>query len=213
MILSLLFSKPDLFLAWILAIIFGVTIHEFSHAFAATLQGDRTPKYDGRLTLNPLAHLDFLGFIVLLVAGFGWGKPVGFNPNNIKYKKYGPSLISLAGPFSNFIAVVLFGFALKIILSNGLLGTENMLVIFLVALIQINLVLGLFNLIPIPPLDGSHLLFAVLKPSADNFKQTLERYGPMILLGLIIMDNYLGFSVFSTLFGGVSDFVFNIFGS
>lgn len=213
MILSLLFSKPDIFLAWILAIIFGITIHEFSHAFAATLQGDRTPKYNGRLTLNPLAHLDFLGFIVLMIAGFGWGKPVGFNPNNLKYKKYGPSLISLAGPFSNFIAVVIFGFALKIILGNELLGVENMLVIFLAALIQINLVLGLFNLIPIPPLDGSHLLFAVLKPSADNFKQTLERYGPMILLGLIILDNYLGFSVFSSLFGGISDFVFNLFGA
>ncbi|MFA6271824.1 MAG: site-2 protease family protein [Patescibacteria group bacterium] len=213
MILSLLFSHPALFLAWILAIIFGITIHEFSHAFAATLQGDRTPKYDGRLTLNPLAHLDFLGFIVLLVAGFGWGKPVVFNPNNIKYKKFGPSLISLAGPFSNFIAVIFFGFALKIILSNGLLGAENMLVIFLVALVQINLVLGLFNLIPIPPLDGSHLLFALLKPSADNFKQTLERYGPMILLGMIILDNYLGFSVFSTLFDGISSFVFRIFGS
>ncbi|MFA6525277.1 MAG: site-2 protease family protein [Patescibacteria group bacterium] len=213
MILSLLFSHPALFLAWILAIIFGITIHEFSHAFAATLQGDRTPKYDGRLTLNPLAHLDFLGFIVLLVAGFGWGKPVVFNPNNIKYKKFGPSLISLAGPFSNFIAVIFFGFALKIILSNGLLGVENMLVIFLVALVQINLVLGLFNLIPIPPLDGSHLLFAVLKPSADNFKHTLERYGPMILLGLIILDNYAGFSVFSTLFDGISNFVFRIFGS
>ncbi|MFA6391804.1 MAG: site-2 protease family protein [Patescibacteria group bacterium] len=213
MILNLLFSNPALFLAWILAIIFGITIHEFSHALAATLQGDRTPKYDGRLTLNPLSHLDFIGFIVLLVAGFGWGKPVGFNPNNLKYKKYGPALISLAGPFVNFIAVIFFGIALRVIIINGFLSEDNLLVIFLAALVQINLILGLFNLIPIPPLDGSHLLFAMLKPSADNFKQSLERYGPMILLGLIIFDNFFGFSIFSSLFGGISDWVFNIIGS
>ena len=137
MILNLLFKDPALFLAWILAIIFGITIHEFSHALAATLQGDRTPKYNGRLTLNPLSHLDFLGFIVLLFAGFGWGKPVGFNPYNIKNKKYGPALISLAGPFINFIAVIVFGLILKLILSNEILGVENMLVMFLAALVQL----------------------------------------------------------------------------
>lgn len=213
MILNLLFQEPALFLAWILAIIFGITIHEFSHAFAATLQGDRTPKYNGRLTLNPLSHLDFLGFVVLLFAGFGWGKPVGFNPYNIKNKKYGPAFISLAGPLTNFVAVIVFGLILKLIISNELLGVENLLVIFIAALVQINLILGLFNLIPIPPLDGSHLLFAVLKPSADNFKRNLQRYGPMILLGLIIFDNFFGFSIFSSIFGGISNFVFQIFGS
>ncbi|MBU2229418.1 site-2 protease family protein, partial [Patescibacteria group bacterium] len=126
---------------------------------------------------------------------------------------YGPALIALAGPITNFIAVIVFGLILKLIINNELLGVENLLVIFIAALVQINLILGLFNLIPIPPLDGSHLLFAVLKPSADNLKRSLERYGPMILLGLIIFDNFFGFSIFSSIFGGISNFVFQIFGS
>lgn len=212
MILSLLFREPVLFLVWILAIIFAITIHEFSHALAAIFLGDRTPKYDGRLTLNPLAHLDFLGFMVLLFAGFGWGKPVGYNPINIRYRRWGPAIISLAGPFSNFIAMFVFGFALKLLISFSNLGVENMLAIFLGALVHINLILGLFNLIPIPPLDGHHLLYAILPSSLDNFKMSLERTGPLLLLGIIILDGFLGLGIFASLFIRISDFVFRLFG-
>lgn len=212
MIINFLFKEPIIFLVWIAAIIFGITIHEFSHALAATLLGDRTPKYEGRLTLNPLAHLDFLGFMFLLFAGFGWGKPVGFNPFNIKYQRFGPALISLAGPLSNFITMLLFGFILKFFLISNTLGTENMLVLFLLVLVQINLVLGIFNLVPVPPLDGSKLLFALLPPKAEGFKMSLERYGPIILIGLIILDSLFDLSIFYTLFETVQNLVFKIFG-
>ncbi|PIY96367.1 MAG: site-2 protease family protein [Candidatus Kerfeldbacteria bacterium CG_4_10_14_0_8_um_filter_42_10] len=212
MILSLLFREPTIFLAWLIAIIFGITIHEFSHALGANLLGDRTPKYEGRLTLNPLAHLDFLGFMVLLFAGFGWGKPVTYNPFNLKNRRWGPVLVSLFGPLSNFVALLIFGFALKILLAYTGLGAENMLIIFLVALIHINLVLGIFNLIPIPPLDGHHVLYAFLPPSADSFKQSFERSGPMLLLGLIVLDSFLGLSIFSSVFEAASNVIFRIFG-
>jgi len=195
-----------------MAIIFGITIHEFSHAFGATLLGDRTPKYDGRLTLNPLAHLDFLGFMVLLFAGFGWGKPVVYNPFNIRYRRWGPVIISLLGPLSNFIAMFIFGFTLKLLLAYTSLDTGNMLAIFLVALIQINLILGVFNLIPIPPLDGHHILYAFLPPSADSFKRSFERSGPLLLLGLIVLDSFFGLSIFASVFQVASDLIFRVFG-
>lgn len=212
MILSLLFREPAIFLAWILAIIFGITVHEFSHALGATFLGDRTPKYDGRLTLNPLAHLDFLGFMVLLFAGFGWGKPVVYNPFNIRYRRWGPAIISLLGPLSNFIAMFVFGFTLKLLVTYTDLGIENMLIVFLAALVHINLILGVFNLIPIPPLDGSHILFSLLPPGADNFKMSFERTGPMLLLGLIVLDSLLGVGIFALIFLNISNFVFKIFG-
>lgn len=212
MIISLLFRQPLIFLVWILAIIFAITIHEFSHALMAVILGDRTPKYDKRLTLNPIAHLDLLGFVFLLFAGFGWGKPVMFNPFNIKYKRFGPAIVSLAGPFSNFIDMFIFGFSFKLLTSFTSLGTENLLIIFLAALVQINLILGIFNLLPLPPLDGSKLLFAILPPSLEGWQISLERSGPIILFGLIILDNLFGLGIFYTLFSVISSFVLKIFG-
>src|SRR3989344_9051947 len=100
MILNLLFTQPSLFFLWLLAITYGITIHEFSHVLAARLQGDDTGERLGRLTLNPLAHLDPFGFILLLVVGFGWGKPAPYNPYNLKNQKWGEVLVALAGPAS-----------------------------------------------------------------------------------------------------------------
>ena len=108
MILGLLFSQPVLFIAWIAAILVALSVHEFSHALAGTVLGDNTAKNMGRLTLNPLAHLDMIGTLMLLIVGFGWGKPVPFNPFNLKYPKWGPAIVALAGPFANLICVVIF---------------------------------------------------------------------------------------------------------
>lgn len=210
MILNLLFSQPLFFLVWLLAIVYAITIHEFSHAAAAVSLGDSTPKQDKRLTLNPLAHLDMIGFLALLVAGFGWGKPVTFNPYNLKNQRTGPAIISFAGPASNFISMIVFGLLLEFL--HPYFSPENLMVSFLVALVDINLVLGLFNLIPIPPLDGSKLLFAVLPDRAAEFKLSFERSGPMILIGLILIDRILNVGIFTSLFTGALGLINRLFG-
>lgn len=212
MILNLLFTEPIFFLVWLLAIIFGITIHEFSHAAAAVALGDNTPKDDKRLTINPLAHIDLIGFLALLVAGFGWGKPVMYNPYNLKNQKWGPVWIALAGPGSNLLAVIVFGLLMRLSVTSLGLSPENLMVIFLVALVYINVVLMVFNLVPIPPLDGSKVLFAVLPDRFAEFKIKLQRYGSMILLGLILFDSLLNVGLFSALFSFVLGVVDKLFG-
>ncbi len=199
MIISLLFSNPTFFIIWILAIGYGITVHEFSHVLAAKLQGDDTGERLGRLTLNPLAHVDPIGLLFLLFIGFGWGKPAPFNPYNLKYQKWGESLIAIAGPLSNFVSIVVFRIAIEFF--GPSLGPENLLVQFFGFLILINIVLLVFNLIPIPPLDGSKILFAVLPEKFSHIKAQLASRGPWILFGLIIASNFLGINVFGRLFG------------
>jgi len=198
MIISLLFSEPVLFFIWILAIVYGITIHEFSHVFAAYLQGDDTGKQMNRLTLSPLAHIDPIGMLMLLFVGFGWGKPAPFNPYNLKNQKWGEVFVALAGPLSNFISVIIFMVAVNLL--TGILGPENLLIQLLSFLILINIILFVFNLIPIPPLDGSKLLFEFLPQKYSHIKDQLSRNGPFILIGLIIADNFLGINIFGRIF-------------
>lgn len=204
MLFNLLFESPMMFLVVVLVLVYALTIHEFAHALAASLLGDQTANFSGRLTLNPLAHLEFFGTMMLLLAGFGWGKPVPVNPYNLKYKTWGEAFVALAGPISNFISVVLFIVIFRLIAPN--LEPDNMLVVFLTTLIVVNLTLGVFNLIPLPPLDGSKVLFAALPHNFDEFKQKLAINGPWILLILIIADNFLGFNIFGRIF----DFFLNL---
>src|SRR3989338_5617446 len=189
MIISLLFSQPYLFLILLLAVVYGITIHEFAHVLAARLQGDDTGERLGRLTLNPLAHLDVFGVILLLVAGFGWGKPAPYNPYNLKFRRWGEVLVALAGPLSNLLSIVIFGIAGNLL--APILAPTNLLLQFLGSLIGINIVLLVFNLIPIPPLDGSKLLFTLLPDSFQEFKVKLAQNGPWILLMLVVADNFL----------------------
>src|SRR3989338_4535636 len=117
MILNLLFQDPMLFVAWLLAILYGITVHEFAHALAAYWQGDDTAKQAGRLTLNPLVHIDAIGILMLILAGFGWGRPTPVNPNNLKRGKFSDNLVSLAGVAVNLLSVFVFGIILKLLVT------------------------------------------------------------------------------------------------
>ena len=203
-----LLTQPQLLIVWLVAIVYAITVHEFSHAYSAYLQGDRTAADQGRLTFNPLKHLDPIGFMVLLLAGFGWGKPVPFNPYNLKNQKLGPVLVSLAGPASNLISFVIFGFLLKILLATGVIGSDNLLATFLLVLIEINFTLAIFNLLPIPPLDGSKLLYSIIPASRQDLVIKMEMYGPWILLAFVIF----GGSLFYALFQALYNFAIRIFG-
>ena len=188
-----------MFLIVVMALVYALTIHEFSHAAAATYLGDNTAKNNGRLNLNPMSHLDVFGTIMLLFAGFGWGKPVPVNIHNLRFRRWGDAIVSLAGPISNFISGIVF-----ILIYNALAGVlpwDNLVFTFLFYLVFINFILGIFNLIPIPPLDGSHVLFAVLPDKYADFKRKLSINGPWILLVLIVLDRFAGINIFSRIFG------------
>ncbi len=207
--LTWLFSEPLFFVAWVLAIIAALTIHEFSHALAAYWLGDKTAGDDGRLSLNPLVHIDFLGFLMLLLVGFGWAKPVSVNPYNLRNQRWGMAIVSLAGPLSNLLGVFVFGLLLKFLSPS--LGAANLLANFLFLLTLVNVSLFAFNLIPIPPLDGSKVLFAVLPDKFNEFKDKFSQYGPYILIGLVIADGFLPVSIFGTLFNGIIGLLSGLF--
>ena len=175
----------------IIILIFSVVIHEVAHGAAANALGDPTAKLAGRLTLNPLKHLDPVGsvlvplFLILSNIGivFGWAKPVPINPYNFRDQKYGEAKVSFAGPAANLLIAIIFGLILRLMafvslpLSDAFIGLISMLQM----IVLINLVLAIFNLMPIPPLDGSHLLFAVLPRFADSLKLFFNQYGLIIL--------------------------------
>lgn len=183
----------------LLVLLFSAVIHEVSHGFSAKLQGDNTAEDAGRLTLNPLPHLDPFGSIILplilaLPALFGapvfiigWAKPVPFNPNNLRNKKWGPALVAAAGPAVNVLLAIIFGLFIRLIDFSFLPA----LGIFLAIVVLINLLLAVFNLIPIPPLDGSKLLFSLFPYSWRDAEAWLERYGFIILLAFI----FFGFNL------------------
>ncbi len=178
----------------IIILIFSVVIHEVSHGAMAYYLGDPTAKYAGRLTLNPLKHLDPVGSVILpifliamarLTGGgiiFGWAKPVPINPYNFRDQKYGELKVSLAGPGANLTIAVFFGLLLRFLpLSFSFSG----LVLMFSYIVYINLLLAIFNLLPIPPLDGSHILFTFLPPSMLKTKIFLQQFGFIILLFII----------------------------
>ncbi len=171
--------------------LFSVSAHEVAHGAMANRLGDPTAKNQGRLTLNPLKHLDFFGSILvpglllLSQAGiiFGWAKPVPINQENIRDKRYGQAKVAAAGPLANLTIALFFGLLIRFVLipfvSNQFIVN---LIIIAELFVWVNLILAIFNLIPVPPLDGSHILFTFLPPSADRFKLILQRYGLFILL-------------------------------
>ena len=179
------FQSGELFTTLLMlpGLILAITIHEYSHAKMADKLGDPTPEAQGRVTLNPLAHIDPIGMICLLVAGFGWGKPVQIDPSRMRSPAKDSMLVALAGPVSNFILAFISFLAYGIL--YFVLPHELTLSLILLTMIyvcaQINLSLGVFNLLPFPPLDGSKILVYFLKGKAKTFIWNLERYSYIIL--------------------------------
>ncbi len=175
-------------LKYLPGIILGLTVHEFCHALVAHRCGDSTSKDQGRVTLNPLKHIDTLGFIMLIVAGFGWAKPVQFNEQNLRNPKTDIIKIALAGPLSNAVIAMILSVLFSLLSSHVhvsySLGMRTVSEIFLYA-IYINWGLFIFNLIPLPPLDGSHLLFSQLRRFPAIY-DGLYKYGSFLLFGLVI---------------------------
>lgn len=181
-------------LEWILliltlpAVIIAITIHEFSHAKAADMLGDRTPRSQGRLTLNPLSHLDPMGFILLMFAHVGWGKPVEINPNNFtsnKSKSTCEAIVSLAGPLSNFILAFVLIFITRLLdVFVPQIDDEGLLYLLIDITITINIGLGVFNLIPLPPLDGEKIFKSILPYRATEW---LDRNSYMLNMIFIVL--------------------------
>lgn len=187
----------------LIILLFSVVIHELAHGSVAYSQGDLTAKYEGRLTLNPIKHLDFFGSIILplllllVTAGqgpvFGWAKPVPVNPYNFKDQKWGSLKVAISGPLSNLALALFFGIILRLIPLQFLNSFPGLFLIFSFV-VQINIVLALFNLIPIPPLDGSWILFDLLPERFYPIKQFLQQYGMYILIFLIFFGGLGGLS-------------------
>jgi Zn-dependent protease len=182
-------------LLWLPAVIIALTFHEYAHARAADRLGDPTARYMGRMSLNPLVHMDPIGFILLLVAGFGWAKPVPFNPLNIRGDRMkGMMLISAAGPLMNlfiaFSAALVLHFALP---DPRMLYSDAPLVRIMWSIVYINVYLAVFNLIPVAPLDGSKILAGLL--GSDEILYKLERYSMIILL-VLIFSGFIGMVLF-----------------
>lgn len=181
--ISILFENPILFVLVALALILSLSIHEFSHAFVSDKLGDPTARYLGRVTLNPLAHLDPVGTAMLLFVGFGWGRPVPFNPINLSNPKRDAALISFAGPLSNFLLAALMALILHVFNLQGLLAG------FFYLTITFNLMLGFFNLIPVHPLDGFKVIYGLLPSNLAVQWQQMESYGIVILIIMLVTSS------------------------
>jgi Zn-dependent protease len=191
----------DVFLSWLIAMVIGLTVHEFCHAKRADMAGDRTPRLNGRVTLNPLAHFDVIGSSALLLFGIGWGKPVPINPLAFRRPRRDTLEVSLAGVVANLILAIVFALPIRFHVA-GAYTTPLAMIVYL------NLVLAVFNLIPVPPLDGSHVLEMLLPLRAHRrLEQFYARNGQwlfflllvLVFSGLVALPIRLLFSLFTGL--------------
>jgi len=199
--------NPESIIYLIVGLVVAISVHEAAHAFAAYKLGDQTAKNQGRLTLNPLAHLDLVGTIMLFFAGFGWGKPVPVNPYNFKDPVKDSAIVSLAGPASNFATALLVSVLIKYFSGSMPVWLETTLwVIF-----DISLILGIFNLLPFPPLDGSKI-FAVFVPKQyqNKYFELLQKsqigFLIFVLADIFLIRRIIGFSIIWLVLGSIFDF-------
>jgi Zn-dependent protease len=199
---------------YIAILIMSVVIHEVSHGFMAERFGDKTARHAGRLTLNPIKHLDLFGSIILPALfyfsfgfAFGWAKPVPYNPDNLTPRKWGTFFVSAAGIMSNFLIAIIFGLVLR--MTGGLALPEGFYFI-ISSIVMVNLGLGIFNLVPIPPLDGSKILFSLLPWEVYKYYETLERYALVLLFVFIFFFSHTLFPLLSFCYTLLTGFPLNI---
>lgn len=193
-------------IAGVPGIIIAMVIHEFSHARVAYALGDVTPKMDGRLTLNPAAHVDLIGLVMLFIVHFGWAKPVRINPMNFSNPRRDDILVSLAGPLSNLITAFVFTILLVLMVKMHLPMSEGLLVVFQLIIVY-NINFAIFNMLPIPPLDGSHILRNLLPYELARRYEELERYSFIFLIIILATP------ILSYVFVPMQRFIFSIFKS
>lgn len=207
-LLSLLFTDPVLFIILALILLYSVIFHEVAHGWVAYLFGDNTAMRYGRLTLNPVSHLDPVGALMLFLVGFGWAKPVPVDYYNLKNSRFGLMSVALAGCATNILIAAIAIFLLQF----GLVNTHSLLSAILPIVARINIILGAFNLIPIPPLDGSKILMSLLPQEAQRRLARLEPYGFFILAILLftgLLDPVI--SLMQTLIYGLIAILFGFF--
>lgn len=180
------------FIFWLIILVMSVVIHEVSHGYVAQMFGDPTPRLQGRLTLNPIKHLDMFGSIVIplitFMAGgiiFGWAKPVEINTYNMTSRRKGELFTAFAGPASNLILAFIFGLIIRFAYTGGLISEGFMQLSVMIVIT--NITLAIFNLIPIPPLDGSKILFSLLPPRYENVRHYMEMYSLVLVILLILV--------------------------
>lgn len=188
------------FLLNILALFISLPLHEFAHAFVAVRLGDETPRQDGRLTLNPFKHLDLMGSLMLIIVGFGWAKPVRINPYAVNRKTdLGMMLVSLAGPLANFLLAILFAIPLRFIFLGAQASASSPVLEFIYAffsrMVTVNLLLMLFNMLPLAPLDGEKVAMVAFPPKWGYALEKFSRYSSFILLALILLPRLVGFDL------------------
>lgn len=205
--IDILREDPLAFVLLAISLIGAISMHEYAHALAADLQGDRMPRAMGRLTPNPARHLDPLGTLFLFLVGFGWGKPVEFRPQALASKRFGAAIVALAGPMMNLALATVAAF---VYVGLGTPSSSETLGLFILLFFSINLLLAVFNLIPLPPLDGSRLLTIFLPPNRQNIVFWLDKYGFLILLALVFFG---GLSFLRPIIDSVGGFLLDIAGA
>ncbi len=203
-------GDPKLLLLLAPSILLGLTLHELAHGIVADRLGDPTPRRDGRLTLNPIKHLDLIGTIMLFIVHFGWAKPVRVNPTYFQNAKRDMLLVALAGPITNMLVAAVFGLLLRMI-GEPQYGVAAIVYQLLFAGMYINISLGIFNLIPIPPLDGSRILHSVWPDRYEKQYRLFERYGGVVLVAIILFGMVSGYSLIWSVLGPITDFFLHLF--
>jgi Zn-dependent protease len=193
---------------FIVALVVAVTVHEFSHAWMATMLGDPTARMQGRLSLNPLKHLDPVGTIMLFIARIGWGRPVPFNPHYLKNPKRDSALIALAGPLSNLIIVAIIAVPYRMLTQVTALDSASLKLFG--TIISLNIVLMAFNLIPVPPLDGSKVLLSLLPSRLYPQIFRYRNYGYGLLVLLLLSPQLFGFSILGRIIMPIHTFFWEI---